>query len=289
LAFHPDLPRARFMPRGVPVGPLSHRLMQGLSRAGSRKAPAGGAIEDIDGVAVRLFKPAKGTGAAVLWIHGGGYVIGSAAMSDDWCHRLADELGAVVAAVEYRLAPQHPYPAPLDDCYTALRWLADRPEVDRVAIGGESAGGGLTAALALHARDRGEVAPVFQVLSYPMLDDRTALRTDVAPGSLRMWSARNNRFAWGAYLGSADPDRAVPGRRDDLAGLPPAWIGVGDHDLFHDEDVAYAARLREAGVGCDLHVVPGAYHGFDLVERDADVSRDYQGAQVEALRRALHD
>lgn len=284
MAFHPDLRRARRLPRGVPVGPFGHRVMQSVSKVGSRKAPTGGSVVDAGGVVLRVFEPAEATGAAVLWMHGGGYVIGSAAMSDDWCRRLAAELGAIVAAVEYRLAPRHPYPAALDDCSAALRWLNERPGVDRVAIGGESAGAGLAATLALHARDRGEALPVLQVLSYPMLDDRT----DTAATDLRMWSVRNNRFAWRAYLGPADPNRAAPGRRDDLAGLPPAWIGVGDHDLFHDEDVAYAARLRAAGVPCDLHVVPGAYHGFDLVEGDATVSRQYQGAQVEALRRALH-
>jgi acetyl esterase/lipase len=290
MDFHPDL-RAGRQPRGVPIGPLGYRLVQTLSRIGSRRAPAGGSIVQVDDhAAVRLFEPRDPTGAAVLWIHGGGYVIGSAAMSDGWCRRLAAELGAVVAAVEYRLAPQHPFPAPLEDCYAALRWLADRPGIDRVAIGGDSAGGGLAAALALLARDRGEVQPVFQALSYPMLDDRSALRTDVDPASLRMWSVRNNRFAWRAYLGAAvddPPAQAVPGRREDLAGLAPAWIGVGTRDLFHDEDLAYAERLRTAGVPCDLHVVPGAYHGFDLVETKAAVTLDYRGIQVAALKRAL--
>jgi len=292
MDFHPDLRRARRQPRGVPVGPLGYRVMQALSGISSRKPPHGGSIERVgDHVTVRLFEPREATGAAVLWIHGGGYVIGSATMSDEWCRRLAEELGAVVAAVEYRLAPQHPYPAPLEDCWAALRWLADRSGVDRVAIGGESAGGGLAAALALLARDRGAVRPVFQLLSYPMLDDRSADRTDVDPKSLRMWSVRNNRFGWNAYLGAAaadPPQQAVPGRRDDLAGLPPAWIGVGTRDLFHDEDLAYAARLRAAGVTCDLHIVPGAYHGFDAVEQGAAVVHDYHGVQVNALRRALH-
>jgi acetyl esterase/lipase len=213
-------------------------------------------------------------------------------MGDRFCQEAVDRLGVVAASVEYRLAPEHPFPVPLEDCYTALRWLAAQAEVDaeRIAIAGESAGGGLTAALALLSKERGEIRPVLQVLSYPMLDDRTARRTDVDPRSLRMWSQDNNRFAWRAYLGShadAPSPLAAPARYENPAGVAPAWIGVGTNDLFHDEDVAYAERLREAGTPVDLHVVPGAYHAFDLMERGAVVSRTYARAQAVALARAL--
>ena len=189
--------------------------------------------------------------------------------------------------MEYRLAPEHPYPAPLEDCYSALTWLAGLASVDarRVVIGGASAGGGLAAALALLARDRAEVAPLFQLLAYPMLDDRSS-----ASGHSRdhrLWNARSNRFGWAAYLGGADPEVAVPGRRTDLRGLPPAWIGVGTHDLFHDEDLAYAERLRAAGVPCQVDVIPGAFHGFDMWAPKAQVSQRFFGTQCDSLRAAL--
>ena len=192
-----------------------------------------------------------------------------------------------VASVDYRLAPEHPYPAALEDCYSALAWLAGLPAVDRnrLAIGGASAGGGLAAALALLARDRGEVAPVCQVLAYPMLDDRSS--ATAAKPNYRLWSTRSNRFGWTAYLGDADPREAVPGRRDDLSGLAPAWIGVGTHDLFHDEDLAYARRLTEAGVPCHVEVVPRAFHGFDLVAPKARVSQRFFDSQCDNLRAAF--
>ena len=244
-----------------------------------------------DDVAVRLFRPAgQGPFPALLWVHGGGLVMGSAAMDDAFCRRVGEELGVLVASVEYRLAPEHPYPVPLEDCWTALTWLTGRADVDpaRVAVGGASAGGNLAAGTALLARDRG-VELAFQLLVYPMLDDRTTARTDVDAGSMRLWSPAANRFGWGAYLaGRAEvPAPAAPARAEDLTGLPAAWIGVGTNDLFHDEDVTYARRLRAAGVEVELLEVPGAYHGFDAVQRSAPVSRDFTTAQVQALRGAL--
>lgn len=241
------------------------------------------------GASVRVQRPgsASGPGPALLWIHGGGYVIGNAAQDDGLCQRFSRELGITVGSVDYRLAPEHPYPAALEDCYAALLRLAELPEVDatRIAIGGASAGGGLAAALALLARDRGEVRPVLQVLSYPMLDDRSAALP--ANRDYRLWSPSANAFGWASYLGDADPAVAVPARRDDLAGLAPAWLGVGSLDLFHDEDVAYARRLQEAGVPCALEVVDGAFHGFDLLTPKTGVSQAYFASQCERLRAAL--
>ena len=248
------------------------------------------------GAGVRLFRPAgvPEPMPALLWIHGGGYVIGTAQQDDRLCGSFSRRLGITVASVDYRLAPEHPYPAPLEDCYSALTWLAALPAVDqgRVAIGGASAGGGLAAALALLARDRGEVAPAFQLLAYPMLDDRSSLTVETAANAAnranyRLWDDRSNRLGWKAYLGAADPRVAVPARRDDLSGLAPAWIGVGTHDLFHDEDLAYAERLNRAGVPCQVEVVPGAFHGFDQVARKAAVSRRFFESQCESLRTAL--
>lgn len=228
-------------------------------------------------------------GAALLWIHGGGYVLGSAAMDDALCRRLADELGILVAAVDYRLAPAHPYPAALTDCYEALTWLAAHPEVDakRVAVAGASAGGGLAAALALMARDRGEVDVAAQLLLYPMLNDRTALRRDPDSGLRRLWNNASNALGWSAYLVGADPHIAVPARRDDLSGVAPAWIGVGSLDVLCDESCSYAEHLREANVECQLEVVPGAFHGFDAVAPKAVISRRFFNGQCTMLRHRL--
>ena len=241
------------------------------------------------GAGVRLFRPvgAHGPTPALLWMHGGGYVIGTAQQDDRLCRRFSNRLGITVASVDYRLAPEHPYPAALEDCYSALKWLAGRPGVEapRVAIGGASAGGGLAAALALLARDRAEVTVPLQLLAYPMLDDRSS-STGHNP-NYRLWNARSNHFGWAAYLGDADPLVAVPGRREDLQGLPPAWIGVGTHDLFHDEDLSYAERLRAAGVPCRVEVVQGAFHGFDQVVPKAQVSQRFFDSQCDSLRAAL--
>jgi acetyl esterase/lipase len=243
------------------------------------------------GIKVRLHRPVgvSTPAPALLWIHGGGYIMGSARQDDMLCRRFARTLGITVAALDYRLAPEHPYPAALEDCYAALTWLAGLPAVDheRVAFGGGSGGGGLAAALAFWARDRGEVTPVLQVLAYPMLDDRSSDRPEIDASGHRLWSFDSNRFGWSAYLGDADPDVAVPARRDDLAGLAPAWIGVGTHDLFHDEDLAYAERLKAAGVPCHVDVVDGAFHVFDLVAPKVQVSQSFFNSQCAALREAF--
>jgi acetyl esterase/lipase len=272
------------------VGPRTLPLMRVLTRLqGLRSTGDVEALTLGSGAAVRLHQPADITqpAPALLWIHGGGYVLGTAKQDDGLCRRYTRALGITVASVEYRLAPEHPYPAALEDCYSALTWLTGLPAVNpaRVAIGGASAGGGLAAALALLARNRGQVKPVLQLLAYPMLDDRSA----ASPKNrhYRLWSPNSNRFGWAAYLGDVDPQVAVPARRDDLSGLPPAWIGVGTHDLFHDEDRAYAERLNRAGVLCHVEVVPGAFHGFDLLVPKAQVSQSFFASQCASLRRAF--
>lgn len=290
--FHPELRRiARYIPKQV-ITPVTLPIMRMSSRLMWRGAPKNcEALTLTSGVGVRLFRPAgpTGRGPALLWIHGGGYVIGAAAQDDVLCRRFAEELGATVVSVDYRLAPEHPYPASVEDCYSALTWLASLPSVDpgRVAIGGASAGGGLAAALALLARDRGEVSPAAQLLVYPMLDDRTVDRDGLDKPGLRLWNQSSNKFGWAAYLGDADPNVAVPARREDLSGLPPAWIGVGTLDLFHDEDLAYAERLRAAGVPCEVEVVDGAFHGFDGIAPKAEVSLSFFRSQCAMLRRAF--
>jgi acetyl esterase/lipase len=294
--FHPELERiARFAPRTL-VTPYTLPLLRGGERLMTRRM-AGRAAADVEvltlgsGVGVRLHRPpgGTGTGPGLLWIHGGGYLIGTAAQDDVVCRRFARKLGVTVAAVDYRLAPEHPYPIPLEDCYSGLIWLAGLPAVDpaRVAIGGASAGGGLAAALALLARDRGEIDIAAQVLVYPMLDDRSATAEGLDDPNHRLWTQSANRYGWSSYLGDADPNVAVPARRDDLEGLPPAWLGVGTFDLFHDEDLAYAEALQAAGVPCEVEVVQGAFHGFDGVAAKAPVSQSFQRSQIEFLRGAL--
>ena len=287
---HPDLRRvARFAPRQI-VYPWSLPLLRRLPM-GNRSSNDGVDVVDLpSGAGARLYRPtaAAAPTAALLWIHGGGYLLGSPEQDDALCRRYVQRLGIVVAAARYRLAPEHPYPIPLEDCYQVLTWLAGLPGVDadRIAIGGASAGGGLTAALSFLARDRGEVFPVLQVLSYPMLDDRT-VGPDLDKPGFRLWNTRSNRFGWTSYLGGADPAVAVPARRTDLAGLAPAWLGVGTLDLFCAEDLAYAARLNAAGVECEVHEVPGAFHGFDGLAPKAAVSQAYFDSTCASLRRAL--
>ena len=192
-------------------------------------------METVGSIPVRVHRPLSTQQPlpALLWMHGGGYVMGSAALDDAVCRYFADMLGIAVVAVEYRLAPEHQFPAPLDDCYDALTWLAGQPYVDptRIAVGGQSAGGGIAAALALLADEREEVELAFQLLSYPMLDDRTAIRTDIDESGFRLWNKKTNHFGWQSYTGkppgSAEVSGlAAPGCYVNLSGLPPAWIGV---------------------------------------------------------------
>ena len=293
IEFHPELRRvARDIPKQF-VTPVTVPFLRAAERLMWRR-PTPKDIEELtlpSGVGVRLFRPVGviGQTPALLWIHGGGYVIGRAAQDDELCRRFTRELGATVVSVEYRLAPEHPYPAPLEDCYSALQWLTRLPSVDlsRVAIGGASGGGGLAAALALLTRDRGEISLVAQLLVYPMLDDRTVGRKGLNHPGLRLWNQSSNKYGWSAYLGDADRDVAVPARRKDLSGLPPAWLGVGTLDLFHDEDVAYAERLKAAGVPCEVEVVRGAFHGFDGIVPKAQVSRSFFNSQCAMLRQAF--
>lgn len=246
---------------------------------------------------LRVYQPRelKSPTPALFWIHGGGMVIGSAEQDDRTNAGFVRELGITVVGARYRLAPGHPFPAPIDDVYAGLLGvLANSAELgidpQQVAIGGASAGGGLAAGLALLALDRGEVGPMFQLLIYPMVDDRTLLK----PHSKRyVWTTKANRFGWTSYVGAGvtGPDvspYAAPARREDLHGLPPAWIGVGDLDLFYEEDLEYARRLRAAGVACEVVEVPGAFHGFNALFPAAQLTEDFFQQQVAALRKAFN-
>ena len=258
-----------------------------------------GAAGDPD-VMVRVYTPSgvDGSVPGLYWIHGGGMVLGNVAMDDVNCTGVAAEMGCVVASVEYRLAPEHPHPAPIEDCYAGLRWFAQNSDglgVDRtrIAIGGASAGGGLAAALALLARDRGEVEICFQQLIYPMLDDRNITPSSHYVQHPKAWNRKANIAGWTALLGEpAGSDDvspyASPSRAEDLSGLPPAFIIVGELDLFVDEDIEYAQRLIQAGVPTELHVFPGAFHGSDLMVPTSDNSQRWAAIRTAALRQALH-
>ncbi len=235
---------------------------------------------------------------AILYIHGGGFVIGGASTSLRQVQERSVALDCVVVSVDYRLAPETRFPGSLEDNYAALKWLyhnAAELGVDqsKIAVMGESAGGGHAAMLAIAARDRGEVPLLFQALVYPMLDDRTGSTREVPShiGTL-IWNGDKNRFGWTSFLGvtagSAHvPHGAVPARIEDLHGLPATFIGVGSIDLFASEDIQYALRLIDAGVPTELNVVPGAYHGFDIAVPKASVSTQFKAALNSALARGF--
>jgi acetyl esterase/lipase len=257
--------------------------------------------QDNKSIRLRIYKPksANTPTPALLWMHGGGYIMGKPEQDDGSCVQYVRELGITVVSVDYRCAPKHPFPAGLEDCYSALQWVTSHAQqlgIDsqRIAIGGNSAGGGLAASLAQLACDRNEIKPVFQLLVYPMLDDRTVLRTDIDDSNNVAWDQKSNRFAWEAYLrkkcGDENmPEYSVPARRRDLSSLPAAWIGVGTIDVFHDEDRAYAQRLMEAGVPCEIYVVPGAFHGFDVFDPQVPVVQGFRRSQIAALKKCFFE
>ncbi len=250
-------------------------------------------------VPVRVYRPAGATAArvpGVLMIHGGGFVIGSVESEHAGAALMAIDTGAVVVSVDYRLAPEHPYPAGLHDCYAALSYLhaeADALHVDpaRVALSGASAGGGLAAATALLARDRGGPPICFQLLQIPELDDRLETGSMETFVDSPMWNRPLALQSWQAYLGplyrSADvPDYAAPARAADLSGLPPAYVSTAENDPLRDEGITYAQRLLQAGVSVELHQFPGTFHGSALVTTAA-VSKRAQRESALVLRQAL--
>lgn len=234
---------------------------------------------------------------AILFIHGGGYVAGCPEQDLQRMQSFALACQGTVLSVDYRLAPESPYPGPLDDCYAALKWLHSNAlelgvDATRIAVAGESAGGGLAAALALLARDRMEVRLAFQLLIYPMLDDRTGSTAQRnAHTGQHIWTAESNNFGWQCLLGHAPGGEevsayAAPARALDVSGLPPAFIAVGSLDLFVDENLAYAHRLLRSGVPIELHIYPGAYHGFPMAT-EAALSKAFEADCIAALNRAL--
>ena len=255
--------------------------------------------EDSTTLNLKSFRPLTGSTEkpALLWIHGGGYVMGSAGDTDQTLAHIALETDCTVFSVDYRLAPEHAYPAALDDCFDCLLWLqkhAKQLKIDpaRIAIGGASAGAGLTAALALRARDEGTQQVLFQLLIYPMLDHRHRTPSSRAIQDPNLWNEQTNRLAWALYLGALTDHDEIPlyasaSLAADLTNLPPAFVCVGDLDIFLDEDIDYAQRLLQAGVPTELHVYPGAIHGFDMLAPDAAISQRLRKDVNNALQKAF--
>jgi triacylglycerol lipase len=256
-------------------------------------------IASSDGAALRLRilrrSDASAPDPVVLYIHGGGFVSGSPELFDFYTRALVEQLGVVIVGVAYRQAPEAVFPAAVEDCYAALRWIWESAseqgfDLGRVGVLGESAGGGLAAAVALLARDRGDYPLAFQMLLEPMLDDRTGSTREPHPHAGQfVWTKLNNRFGWRSLLGrepgaSDVSPYAAPARATDLSGLPPTFIAVGALDLFMAEDLDYASRLIAAGVPTELHVIPGAFHGFYL-QTEATVAEMFVRLGTDALRR----
>ena len=239
-----------------------------------------------------------GARPGIVHTHGGGHILGAARNELADLQQLATALDCMVLTVDYRLAPETRYTGSVADNYAALKWFHDSAatiglDQQRIAVMGESAGGTHAALLAIEARNRGEIPVCFQCLVYPMLDDRTGSTVPVPDHIGRiLWDAKANRFGWTQFLGveagsDAVPVAGVPARTSSLAGLPPAWIGTGGADLFMAEDMVYAQRLAEAGVAAELLVAPRAFHAFDKLVPQAQVSQRFTAAKVDALRRAF--
>jgi acetyl esterase/lipase len=248
---------------------------------------------------VKIYEPKakKGKLPAMLFIQGGGMVFGYLAMSDRICIQFAEGANCIVVSVDYRLAPEHPYPTPLEDCYSALVWMskeADALGIDstKIATAGQSAGGGLCAGLSLLARDRKGPSICFQMPLYPMLDNRSITSSSKAITDERVWNVSKNKFGWDSYLGgTADKDVSIyasPARAKDLRGLPPTYMMVGELDLFRDEDINYVRGLLEAEVPTEFHIYPGCFHAFDLFLPDTNISKFATAAFVDAMKKALN-
>ncbi len=264
------------LPSRLPAEPLTVPLVRRLDAALAAEPVPSASVVTLsrpDGSALELrLHEAERSDAVILWIHGGGMFLGSARQDDALCLGLSTNLGVSVVSVDYRLAPEHRHPEPLEDCYTALEWLSHR--FATVVVAGASAGGGLAAGLALLARDRSGPAIAGLHLSYPMLDDRGSTMSTAELAETVVWNARLGALAWEAYLGGRTADQyAAPSRAVDLVGLPPTVVDTGELDFFVDENVAFAEALRSAGVDVCLTVEAHAPHCFEFIVPDTDRSR----------------
>ncbi|WP_190025148.1 alpha/beta hydrolase [Streptomyces hiroshimensis] len=288
-----------FFPKADLNDPVAARKgLAGLAAAVPAPDTTGMEIEDRTvpadpNVAVRIYRPHQAQGGAIIWLHGGGWVMGDLDTEHPWAARIAESSGAVLISVDYRLAPEHPFPAALDDAYAVLTWSYEHAaelgiDPERIAVGGHSAGAGLAAAVALRARDRQGPPIRFQLLNQPGLDDRqetwSALHFTDTP-----WMNRDKvTAAWRHYLGSSAPASpyAAPARADDLSGLPPAYIATAEFCPNRDEDIAYALRLLQSGVSVELHQWAGTFHGSQAI-LSAEISQRQHAELGAVLHRAL--
>jgi len=250
-------------------------------------------------MSLRIFKPAdmKGVLPGLLWLHGGGYIVGMPSMDDGLCERFVLEAGCVVVAPDYRLAPQHPYPAAINDCFESLEWMkanANSLGIDgsNIAVGGASAGGGLTAALALMTRDKKGPEISFLMPLYPMINDKCDTVSNQTIDHPKVWSKEINELAWGAYLGDLNsnevPVYAAAARETNYNGLPPVYTCVGELDPFRDETIEYISNLTKAGVPTEFQLYPGCFHGFDMLVPNSEIALRAKNNFVNALKVGLN-
>jgi acetyl esterase/lipase len=292
---------------GPAVGDVESRrknLTAGMAGAAAAREHVPGiertdvSIATPDGAELRLSYYSSATGdapgSAVLYLHGGGFIVSLSPIYDGLMRNYTKRTGVPILLVDYRVAPEHPHPIPVEDCYTALCWLADNAtelgvDPKRIAVMGESAGGGLAAGVALLARDRGGPALAQQLLIYAMLDDRTTGPDPQLPPEYLVFGYDDNRTGWDALLGAQRPrddvsPYAAPARAPDLSGLPATYIDVGDLDVLRDESIEYARRLMAAGIPTELHVIPGLPHGFDMLAPDAVVTQQVIETRLRRLK-----
>lgn len=247
-------------------------------------------------VTIRIYrhKDAGDNPPGIYYIHGGGLIFGNIALEDPNAVLVCDQTKAVVISVDYRLAPENPYPAGLEDCYAGLLWMASHAQdlgfdPDRLAVYGGSAGGNLTIATCLLARDRKGPPICFMLPFYPMIDDRNETPSSQECTNIGVWDRAHNIEAWGWYLGGQEADGyAAPSRMEDLSGLPPCFIDVGELDVFRDESYDFAMRLSQAGVSSEFHVIPGAFHAMEVFSPSCSWAPRVWGLRFAALNRALH-
>jgi acetyl esterase/lipase len=286
------IPAIREMMVTIPVSVIGDRPIVYSDRV--VPGPPGGAD-----IALTIFERSdrKPQGPAIYYIHGGGMIIGDRWFGTGTVIDWVNDLDAILISVEYRLAPEHPYPAPVDDCSTALLWVSSHQaelgfDPGRLIIAGASAGGGLAAGVTLKMRDEGGPTLAGQVLIYPMLDDRNETRSSYQFDGFGRWNRASNDTGWDAYLGDRRkteqvPIYAAPARAMDLSNLPPTFIDVGSAEVFRDENVAYASQIWADGGDCELHVWPGGFHAFDMAAPEAALSKAMMETRTKWLKRTL--
>jgi acetyl esterase/lipase len=244
---------------------------------------------------IRIYSPKKkkGSSPGLVFIHGGGMILGSVEGEAGTAQMICGETGAVVVSVDYRKAPEDPYPAGVNDCYSASQWVFDHAEelgidVDNIGIYGGSAGGGLALAVCLMARDRKTLNFAYMMPIYPMIDDRNETKSTHEVTEVGIWDRAGNEEAWKLYLGGQEADGyAAPARAEDVSALPPAFIDVGEMDAFRDEDTVFALRLLQSGVPCEFRIYPGAYHASEVFAPEAELSKRIWAGRLEALKRFM--